>query len=111
LRYNESEKQLVSQDITNGNGIVVSDGSFKERHGTAAARLEGSTKHQGITVATITPAHPDVQCAYRSEAVGILMAIQLTNALTEYTKATGGQCVMGCDGQSALDQCFQTGRL
>jgi hypothetical protein len=60
LRYNESEIQLVSQDLTNGKGLVVSDGSFKDCHGMAAARLEGSTNHQGITVATITPGHPNV---------------------------------------------------
>jgi hypothetical protein len=36
------------------------------------------------------------------------MAIQLTNALKKYSQLTGGRCVMGCDGQSALNQCFQT---
>jgi hypothetical protein len=107
LKYTESEIQAISQDIENGKGIIVSDGSYKDGHGTAAARLEGIAPQQGISVVTITPGHPDMQCAYRSEAVGLLMSIQLTNALVEYKQMTKGICIMGCDGQSALNQCFQ----
>jgi hypothetical protein len=36
-------------------------------------------------------------------------ALQVVNALAEYFGILSGQCTLGCDGKSALDQCFWVG--
>jgi hypothetical protein len=68
--------------------------------------LEGVTSGKKITTSVIVPGSPELQCAYRSEAAGILTALQVVNALAGYSGMTTGGCLLGCDGKSALDQCF-----
>jgi hypothetical protein len=106
LTYHEQDVQQLMKEIEEGFGFAVSDGSFKEQHGTASMVLEGKTAGRRITTSVITPGDPDDQCAYRSEAAGILTVIQVVNALALYTGTRNGKCIMGCDGKSALTQCF-----
>jgi hypothetical protein len=106
LQYHEHEVHELMKEIEDGFGFAVSDGSYKDQHGTASMVLEGSTGSKRITTSVITPGSPDDQCAYRSEAAGILATIQMVNALAQYTGIKNGKCIMGCDGKSALVQCF-----
>jgi hypothetical protein len=109
LVYQEHDIPLLMQEIQQGCGFAVSDGSYKDNHGTASVVIEGSTRQRRITTSVITPGSPEDQCAYRSELAGILTTIQLVNALAEYTGISTGKCIMGCDGKSALTQCFWKG--
>jgi hypothetical protein len=109
LKYHEHDIRVLAEEISQGHGFAVSDGSYKDQHGTASMVLEGSTGLQRITTSVITPGSSEDQCAYRSEAAGILSTIQLVNALIEYTGIRHGKCIMGCDGKSALTQCFWKG--
>jgi hypothetical protein len=88
---------------------ALSNGSFKNQHGTASVVIEGATGKYRITTSVITPGGTNDQCAYQSEAAGILTSIQLVNALAEYTGTRSSKCTMGCDGKSALVQCFWKG--
>jgi hypothetical protein len=105
----ETDVRDVMHEIAAGNGLAVSDGSFKDHHGTASTVVKGWEGGRRIETSVITPGTKDDQCAYRSEAAGILATIQLVNAMAEYTGITSGQCIMGCDGKSALAQCFWKG--
>jgi hypothetical protein len=109
LQYSEQDILVLANEIGRGLGFAVSDGSFKDQHGMASTVLEASTGLQRITTSVITPGRPEDQCAYRSEAAGILTTIQLVNTLRKYTRTRGGQCIMGCNGKSALTQCFWKG--
>jgi hypothetical protein len=109
LQYEESELAHIIRDIVSGNGITVSDGSYKDNHGTASIILEGATSGRKVTTSVIVPGSPELQCAYRSEAAGIAAALQVVNALAGYFGITTGRCTLGCDGKSTLDQCFWVG--
>jgi hypothetical protein len=106
LQYNEEELLRITHTITTTGGLIVSDGSFKDEHGTASIVLEGSSYGQRITTSVTVPGSTEVQCAYRSEAAGLLAAVQLVNAVTKFFNLKQGKCTLGCDGQSALVQCF-----
>jgi hypothetical protein len=87
--------------------LAVSDGSFKDQHGTAAIVVEGTVTGRRITTSIIVPGCPNIQCAYRSEAAGIGAALQLVNAMMKFYGIKSGVCTMGCNGQAALHQCFR----
>jgi hypothetical protein len=53
-----------------GNGIGVSDGSFKDKFGTACWILQGETADGEIKCPCLVPGNGSVQSAYRSELAG-----------------------------------------
>jgi hypothetical protein len=105
----DADVYAVMHHIERGEGFAVSNGSYKAQHGTAATVIEGRDGLHRMQTLVITPGHPDDQCAYRSKVAGILATTQLVNAMAEYTGITNGRCIMGCDGKSALEQCFWRG--
>jgi hypothetical protein len=106
IQCSDEDALAIIQNIGTTGGLVVSDGSFKDLHGAASIVLEGVRYGTRVGTSVTVPGDPAVQCAYRSEAAGILAAIQLVNALAQYFGLSQGQCTLGCDGQSALNQCF-----
>jgi hypothetical protein len=106
LIYKEEDINKIIQDQEKGDGIAVSDGSYKDGHGTAAIVLEGTQEGKRITTEVMVPARTEEQCAYQSEAAGILTAIQLIDAISQFFRCSTGRCIIGCDGQSALQQCL-----
>jgi hypothetical protein len=110
LEGEDTDVLSVMSDIAAGKGLAVSDGSFKDKHGTASLIIEGSNGRCRVGTSVITPGDGDDQCAYRSEVAGILATIQLVNAMADYTATAAGHCTMGFDGKSALDQWFWNGR-
>jgi hypothetical protein len=106
LEYNEHEIRQIADDIQEGKGVAVSNGSYKDVHGTAAAVLEGRKSGMRINTSVAVPGTANMQCAYRSEAAGSLAAVQMTEAVVLFCNKTQGKCIMGCDGQAALRQCF-----
>jgi hypothetical protein len=81
LQYNEEDLPRIVEDIREGRGIAVSDGSFKDQHGTASAVIEGGQYGRRVTSSVIVPGTVNEQCAYRSEAAGILAALQMVHAM------------------------------
>jgi hypothetical protein len=93
--------------IKDGSARAVSDGSFKDRFGTAAFTIiaERDTSIIGLN---IVPGHPSDQGAYRSELAGLFGNILVVNALCQWAGISGGAIKIGCDGLSALNKAFDT---
>lgn len=81
---------------------AVSDGSFKDEHGTAAWILVLSADCR-IEGKVITPGPPVVQSAFRSELAGIF-GILSTITLLEEKFQFSSKITIGCDGLSALQR-------
>jgi hypothetical protein len=92
----------LDSELQHGLGILraVSDGSFKEGHGTAAWMIviSPTCTIYGVTVA---PGSVDDQSAYRSELTGIY-GIAMTIRHLEKHYHYKGEVTIGCDGLSAL---------
>jgi hypothetical protein len=80
--------------------MAVSDGSFKEEHGTAAWILVVS-EDCSMEGTVITPGLPSIQSAFRSELAGIF-GILSTITLIEQKFQFRSKITIGCDGLSAL---------
>jgi hypothetical protein len=106
LHYDEGHLAKIAREISQGHGIAVSDGSFDNQRGTALLVIEGCTSDERILADVMVPGEPDIQCAFRSEAAGILAAIQLVHALLQFYNIQQGSITMYCDGKSALQRCF-----
>jgi hypothetical protein len=96
----------ITEDLRNGEALAVSDGSYKDQKGTAAIVVEGKKSGCRITAVVQVPGYKDAQCAYRSEAAGILAAVQIVEAMVKFSKLEKGAVRMCCDGLSALRQSF-----
>jgi hypothetical protein len=82
---------------------AVSDGSFKNTHGTASWRLSLKDSEDYLMGSIITPGPAFSQSAYRSELSGIYgIAISLWALQRVYRCRIS--CQIGCDGLSALNQ-------
>jgi predicted RNA-binding Zn-ribbon protein involved in translation (DUF1610 family) len=81
---------------------AVSDGSFKEQHGTAAWMIIVSPSCV-IQGRCITPGTPEIQSAYRSELAG-LYGIAYYVYYLERKHGVSGKITVACDGISALNQ-------
>jgi hypothetical protein len=85
-------------------GIIraVSDGSFKDKHGTAAWLLE-ITPDCIIYGLAVVPGDEGDQSAYRSQLTG-LYGIAMTVRFLETEHSFHGTIIIGCDGLSALNK-------
>jgi hypothetical protein len=106
VRAEDDDVIRIATDIQENGGIVVSDGSFKEERGSAALVIEGKNSTSRILADVVVPGDSSHQCAFRSEAAGILASFQLVNAVVQFTGITTGTIKMCCDGESALSRCF-----
>lgn len=95
----------LAEELKQGTLRGISDGSFKDEHGTASFRLVGGDTTSMYGDHT-TPGHPQDQSAFRSELSGIYGQVLLTYTLAQQFKVTHGKVTVGCDGESALYQCF-----
>lgn len=114
IKINGSEQELL-EALRKGHLRIISDGSFKNRIGTAAVQLRTKKSSKNcIWVRCRTPGLPGDQSAYRSELAGILVGIMIASWL----RAQLGQSPnikpriqIGCDGLSALLNSFSTRQL
>jgi hypothetical protein len=92
----------LQEEWNNRTGDVraVSDGSFKNAHGTAAWIIFISNRCI-IKGRAIAPGHPDDQSAYRSELTGLYGIVMTIRHLEKHFHLTG-DITVGCDGLSAL---------
>jgi hypothetical protein len=98
----------IEQELQRARGEIkaVSDGSFKEKFGTAAWMIY-ITERCIITGQCVSPGDPEDQSAYRSELTGLYgIAYSLWHISTNY--GVRGKIVAGCDGLSALHQVQKT---
>jgi hypothetical protein len=91
---------------------VVSDGSFKDGFGSASAILEHTETGQRIYIDCIVPGSTSCQSSYRSELSGLYTIVFFITTLLEHYHGSEapqmeGKITVGCDGESALDRCFE----
>jgi hypothetical protein len=96
--------EVVAQSLRQGILRGISDGSFKDEHGTASFSLVGETST--MDGSHVTPGDPRDQSAYRSELSGIYAQVFSAYTLALQFGITEGSMTLGCDGESALYQCF-----
>ena len=83
--------------------IAVSDGSYKDLHGTASWRISIRATSDTIVV----PGPPQSQSAYRSELTGLYGICLTLWGLQQYF-ACEVSVEIGCDGLSAIQSCQDT---
>jgi len=80
-----AELPSLVESIRQNNVIAVSDGSGKDRIGSAAAVLHCTHTGQRIKAATMVPGNIQDQSSHRSELVGILLIVKIVSMLhTEF---------------------------
>ena len=98
----------LGEAIRSGQARAVSDGSFKDKFGTAAWVFYHNATNATLGSGTlITPGGQNDQCAYRSELSGIYGIALTLHELASYQDFTGGHIKIACDGESALHRCFK----
>jgi hypothetical protein len=91
-----------SASIRDGSAGAVSDGSFKDKFGTATFTIIDGCDSSIIGL-NIGPGHPSDQGTYRSELVGLFGIILVVNALCLWADISEGAIEIGCDG--FIDEC------
>jgi hypothetical protein len=90
--------QPILQGITEGTAVWVTDGSFKDKQGTAGfIVLPTINSHEGLILVNHTPGREDDIDAYRAEAAGIYGCVAFTTKLMTYHKLHQGGRTMACD--------------
>jgi hypothetical protein len=96
--------QTIAEAIRNGSAIAVSDGSYKDKFGTAAWALEGKTALHRITGHCVIPGDPNDQSPYRSELGGLYAMAVMAAAVCKLHQVSSGAIEIACDGLSAIRQ-------
>jgi hypothetical protein len=109
-------KLQVSQDIRlmidaikEGLAIAVSDGSYKDKFGTAAWTIGTAEQPGYISGRATCPGAEGDHSSYRSELSGIHSIMVVIQRLCTYFEVTEGQVELSCIGQSALQSAFEKG--
>jgi hypothetical protein len=93
---------VLAQAIRNGTCSCVTDGSYKDSHGTAAWKiLDLSTPDHYIEGQCITPGTASQQNPYRSELSGLYASVATTNALVGFCNISSGSMTLACDNLGA----------
>ena len=71
----------VAAAILRGDARAVSDGSYKQKHGTSAFVLHGDSHFKAIRGRNVIPGRPEEQCAYRSELGGVVGIVTVLEEL------------------------------
>jgi hypothetical protein len=94
--------ESIVQSIRTGTCSCVTDGSYKDHHGTAAWKIIDLEKPDHcVEGQLVSPGSPSQQDAYRSELSGLYASIAVINALAEYFQITDGAITLACDNISA----------
>jgi len=89
------------ESIRQNNVIAVSDGSGKDRIGSAAAVLHCTHTGQRIKATTMVPGNIQDQSSHRSELVGILLILKLVSMLHTEFDLTGSSITFRLDNDEA----------
>jgi hypothetical protein len=99
---NKDDGRAVGTSIRNGSCLAISDGSFKDQHGTASWTVQGEDSFGALGSSLITPGNPEDQSAYRSELAGLFGIATIVNLLCQHYDIAEGTVIIGCDGLQAL---------
>ena len=95
----------VARAIQIGEATGISDGSFKNKRGTAACIIEANKDTSSrIYAFHDTPGRPTDQSPYRSELSGISMMLAVIKCVLMCHKVTSGSIALGLDGEKAMTQ-------
>jgi hypothetical protein len=96
----------VAGAIRQGTALAISDGSYKQDHGTSAFLLQGpflKTEHRIIGV-NRTPSNPSDQLPYRAELSGISGILSLLLLLCQIHDTKQGSIRISLDDDSAMKE-------
>jgi len=99
--------RAIAAAIRQGTCKAVSDGSFKEEHGTACWVLEGNTSEHSVYCPLVVPGYNEDHSAYRSELAGIYGIATAVKIICQTHKITSGKVEFACDGIQALERCAE----
>jgi len=89
------------ESIRRHNVSAVSDGSGKDRIGSAASVLHSTHTGQRIKATTMVPGNIQDQSSHRSELVGILMIVKIVSMLHTEFDLIGTSITLGLDNDEA----------
>jgi len=98
----EDNGERFAEAIRAGTAIAVSDGSFKDKFGTAACIFQDESGAGRFVVLNVAPGGPDDQGAYRSELSGLYGIVCTLEQVCIEHSITQGAVTIGCDGEEAL---------
>ena len=96
----------ILQGLKDGTLVGVSDGSFKNKRGTAFWIIETQDGSERIVGLTEVPGQEDEHDACRSELVGLFGLVVALKTLTVLGDVRNCGIEVGCDGLSALHRSF-----
>jgi hypothetical protein len=92
----------VAAAILQGTCKAVTDGSYKDSHGTASFIIQGNNRQHSIKGSNVTHGSPAEQCAYGSELGGILGILVMLEMIQEQFQLDSGKATIGCDCERAI---------
>jgi len=92
---------VLKNEIQNGHGYIVSNGSYRNDAGVAAWIIEGQSASSWIISTMITPGSSKDQSSFHSKLAGIYGILCTLESLDLGT--TQFQCQIACNGKSILD--------
>jgi hypothetical protein len=108
IQSETSDEHIFVDQLVKGEGIMVSDGSFKNNRSSAAFTTVPGKAIRGVLT---IPGNESEQSSYRSELGGILASIVYANQICAKYNITEGQCTMICDNKGALASSFGNRQL
>jgi hypothetical protein len=99
---NEDAGNAVATSISNGSCLAISDGSFKDQHGTTSWTVQGEDSFEAFRSYLTTPGNPEDQSASMSELAGLFGIATIVDLLCQYYDITECTVTIGCDGLQAL---------
>lgn len=102
--HNAENINHIATSITNGNCLLISDGSFfKESSQSAAAWIMGNEAlHRQMKGQVLCAGDKSIHSAYRGELAGIFGGLQCVKAICKIKSIRRGRLTLGCDGLVAL---------
>jgi len=95
--------QSLLEDILNGQGYAVSNGSFQAGRGAAAWIIEGRTNQNRIVGKCFSPSSDDGHSSFRSKLAGVY-AMLFTLSVLLPQKTDSMTFHLACDGKSVLQR-------
>ena len=103
--FSEDQGAKVARAIQRGDATGISDGSYKNKRGTAACIIEANKDTSSrIYALHDTPGRQTDQSPYRSELSGISMMLAVIKCVLMCHKVTSGSIALGLDGEKAMTQ-------
>ena len=111
IKFGEDEGLQVGGNVAaaifRGDAKAVSDGSYKEGHGTSSFTLQGDTFKKAINGQNTIPGSKEEQCAFRSELGGVAGILTTLEILCEHHGIEQGKIEIGLDGESVIKKLEQ----